>query len=71
MEDTDKNLWFATDNGISVWKVKEQQWIHLNANNREQAQVFLTLCEDDKGQMWAGSYASGIYVLDRKTGKAT
>jgi signal transduction histidine kinase/DNA-binding NarL/FixJ family response regulator/ligand-binding sensor domain-containing protein len=69
IEDSDKNLWFATDNGISVLKVKEQQWHHLNTNNRDQAQVFLTLCEDDKGQIWAGTYASGIYVLDRKTGK--
>jgi signal transduction histidine kinase/ligand-binding sensor domain-containing protein/DNA-binding NarL/FixJ family response regulator len=68
MEDSDKNLWFATDNGISIWMLNEQRWKHLNTNKREQAQVFLTLCEDDNGQIWAGTYASGIYVLDRETG---
>lgn len=68
LEDSNKNLWFATDNGISVWKRENRQWLHLNANHRDKAQVFLTLCEDDQGQIWAGSYASGVYVLDKETG---
>lgn len=69
IEDRHKNLWFATDNGISFWDTKSNQWKALYYNNQEQAQVFLSLCEDEKGRIWAGTYSSGIYLLDAQTGK--
>lgn len=69
LEDRDGKIWFATDNGISCWDVASDQWKNLYFNKLEQAQVFLTLCEDDQGRIWAGSYSSGIYVLDGKTGR--
>lgn len=69
LEDHDGKLWFATNNGISRWDVKSGQWKNFYFNKLQQAQVFLTLCEDDQGRIWAGSYSSGIYVLDRKTGQ--
>lgn len=69
IEDSENNMWFATDNGISYWKVNEGEWQHFYENNREQAQVFLTICEDKNGHIWAGSYASGVYVLNPKTGE--
>ena len=69
LEDRDGKIWFATDNGISCWDVASGQWKNLYFNKLEQAQVFLSLCEDDQGRIWAGSYSSGIYVLDRKTGR--
>lgn len=68
LEDSDGKIWIATNNGISVWNPLSDQWKNLFNNKLEQAQVFLTLCEDDKGRIWAGSYSSGVYVLDRKTG---
>jgi len=69
LEDRDGKIWFATNNGISCWDVISGQWKNFYFNKLEQAQVFLTLCEDDQGRIWAGSYSSGIYVLDRKTGR--
>jgi len=69
IEDTDGKIWFATNNGISCWDVASGHWENLYCNKLEQAQVFLALCEDNQGRIWAGSYSSGIYVLDRKTGK--
>ena len=69
IEDHDGKIWFATDNGISCWDVVSDKWKNFYFNKLEQAQVFLTLCEDDKGRIWAGSYSSGIYVLDGKTGQ--
>ncbi|MCF8357878.1 MAG: response regulator [Prolixibacteraceae bacterium] len=71
LEDSRKNLWFATDNGISVRKANGQEWSHFYTNNQKQAQVFLTLYEDRKGQIWAGSYSSGVYVIDAESGKQT
>ena len=69
IEDQGGNIWFATDNGISCWDISSGKWKNFYCNKLKQAQVFLTLCEDDRGRIWAGSYSSGIYVLDRKTGK--
>jgi signal transduction histidine kinase/DNA-binding response OmpR family regulator/ligand-binding sensor domain-containing protein len=62
-------IWFATNNGISCWNTLLNQWKSYYSNKLEQAQVFLTLCKDDKGQIWAGTYSSGVYILDEMTGK--
>ncbi|MBN1819268.1 MAG: response regulator [Prolixibacteraceae bacterium] len=69
IEDSRGKLWFATNNGISVWDVSSNHWETFYRNNLEHAQVFLSLCEDSKGRIWAGSYSSGLYILDGKTGK--
>lgn len=68
IEDKRGNMWFATNNGISHWIVSKNQW-RTYYDNRDDANVFLTLCEDNHGNIWAGSYASGVYVLDGNTGK--
>lgn len=68
-EDSRGNIWFATNNGISRWKVSTNQWDIFYRNKHEQAQVFLALCEDNNGNIWAGTYSSGVYVLDGNTGK--
>ena len=69
IEDSRNNIWYATNNGISCWDVKNNRWKSFYENNQKQAQVFLTLCEDAKGRIWAGTFSSGVYVLDEKTGK--
>lgn len=69
VEDHKGRIWFATNNGISCWNIKTNQWKSYYNNKLEQAQVFLTINEDDKGRIWAGSYSSGVYVLDEDTGK--
>ncbi|MFY9153958.1 MAG: response regulator [Prolixibacteraceae bacterium] len=68
-EDSDGKIWLATNNGISYWDIRSDKWKNFYFNKLKQAQVFLSLCEDDNGRIWAGSYSSGIYVLDRKTGQ--
>ena len=69
LEDTDGNLWFATNNGLSFLEVATNRWKTYYRDNTEQARVFLSLCEDDRGRIWAGTYSSGVYLIDRKTGK--
>ncbi len=68
IEDSRGNIWFATDNGISCWNMKSNNWRTFFHNKQEQAQVFLSLCEDDRNRIWAGTYSSGVYVLDENTG---
>ncbi len=69
VEDHNGKMWFATNNGISCWNVKTNQWRSFYSNKLEHAQVFLSICEDDYGRIWTGSYSSGVYVLDGNSGK--
>ena len=69
VEDREGHIWFATNNGLSRWDATSGRWTHYYQDKSEQAKVFLALCEDNQGHIWAGSYSSGIYLLDRKTGK--
>lgn len=69
LEDSKGDIWFATNNGISRWRVATNEWDIYYQNKQAQAQVFLALCEDNEGNIWAGSFSSGFYVLDRNTGK--
>ena len=69
IEDHSGKIWFATNNGISCWDVSSNTWKNFYCNELEQTQVFLALCEDNRGRIWAGSYSSGVYVLDQKTGR--
>jgi signal transduction histidine kinase/DNA-binding response OmpR family regulator/streptogramin lyase len=69
IEDRWGKLWFATNNGICCWDLSTNQWSRFHNDNESQAQVFLTLCEDNQGRIWAGTYSSGLYLLDSRTGK--
>ena len=69
IEDSRGNIWFATDNGISHWNVHQNKWQTFFQNKQEEAQVFLSLCEDNNNRIWAGTYSSGVYILDLNTGR--
>lgn len=65
IEDAKGNIWFATNNGISRYTPETDNWLRLFVNEQNQSQVFLSLCEDANGNIWAGTYASGVYVIDK------
>jgi signal transduction histidine kinase/DNA-binding response OmpR family regulator/ligand-binding sensor domain-containing protein len=69
IEDKWGKLWFATNNGICSWDQSSNKWKSYYNDKSTHAQVFLTLCEDDHDRIWAGTYSSGVYVLDSKTGR--
>jgi len=69
IKDSKNNLWLATNNGVSYWDVHTDKWRTYYKNKSNQAQVFLSLCEDNEGRIWCGTYSSGIYVIDRQSGK--
>lgn len=69
IEDSKGDIWFATNNGIYRWRVATDRWDSYYKNKENQAQVFQTLCEDDENRIWAGTYSSGFYVLDRESGR--
>lgn len=71
IEDRDQDLWFATNNGISLYQTKTKKWktffkysINESANYNH---IFMTLCEVSPGIIWAGGYSSGIYQINKMT----
>ena len=37
----------------------------MQADARDRSHVILSICADTEGQIWAGTYSSGVYVFDR------
>jgi signal transduction histidine kinase/ligand-binding sensor domain-containing protein/DNA-binding response OmpR family regulator len=69
-EDTEGDIWFGTNNGISIFYRKTGKWKHcLTESKSINKNVILTLCEIADGKMWAGGYAFGIAEIDKKTGQ--
>ncbi len=63
LEDDDGDVWYATNQGISVHFQKEGLWKHFLKEN-----VFLALCNDGNGNVWAGGYGTGVYCLHKRSG---
>lgn len=60
IEDSDQNMWFGTNNGVSFWNRAKNQWKHLLISN-----TILTIIEDSQHKIWIGTYSAGVYVLDK------
>lgn len=69
LEDEEGKLWFATNNGLSSLNPESGRWNTYYQDTKENAQVFTILCEDESGRIWAGTYSSGVYLLDKRTGR--
>lgn len=69
IEDADGDLWFATNNGISLYKSDTKQW-HSFFSEFDAVPIknntFISLCEISPGIIWAGGHSSGIYQIDKK-----
>ncbi len=62
MEDRYKNLWFATNNGISIKKNIDGNWKHIldNKSTVEKNAVVLSLSNADDGNVWVGGFGFGL-----------
>ncbi|RHJ51710.1 response regulator [Bacteroides sp. AM10-21B] len=71
IEDREGDLWFATNNGISLYEHRTKQWhSFLSVFDKEhtnQSHTFISLCEISPGVIWAGGYSSGIYQINKKS----
>lgn len=70
IEDHDGDIWFATNNGISLYRHKTNEWhsflSSFDSGNKAKNHVFISLCEIEPGTIWAGGYSSGIYQIDKQ-----
>lgn len=60
-EGGNSDLWFATDNGISILNESANTWHHVLKGT-----VVVTLCRAQSGNIWAGTYGDGVYLLNQK-----
>jgi ligand-binding sensor domain-containing protein len=65
LEDSRGNIWFGTNNGLSILK-KNNHWIHLFRRQGNELNVFLALCEDNRGNVWAATYSGGVYIINNQ-----
>lgn len=70
IEDSEGDLWYGTNNGISFYNSKTGEWhsfmSSFDKNERNKNHIFTTLCEVTPGTIWAGGYSSGIYQINKK-----
>ncbi len=70
LEDSEGDIWFATNNGISLWLRKSGEWRSFlstfDPTIHNHNHIFLSLCEAAPGILWTAGYAPGIYQIDKK-----
>lgn len=77
LEDMEGDVWFATNNGVSRYCPHEKggKWYtYLSSFNPEiqnKNHTFLSLCEFRPGEIMVGGYNSGLYQINKWTGKIT
>lgn len=70
IEDSEGDVWYGTNNGISLYRSKTGQWhsfmSSFDKNEQNKNHIFTTLCEVSPGIIWAGGYSSGIYQINKR-----
>lgn len=73
IEDSYGDIWFATSNGISCYNIKNKTWKNYFSQYTKDSyndnHIFTSLCEYKPGMILAGGYMSGIYEINKNTGK--
>lgn len=69
IEDKYQNLWFATNNGISIKNKIDGSWKHILNNNSsiEKNAVVLSLCKSNDGNIWAGGFGFGLKKINQSS----
>ncbi len=68
-QDSDGDCWYGTNKGVSLYQPKLHKWTHYLDGMGHGAKVVLALAEDSKGNIWAGGYGTGVYCIQKKTGR--
>ena len=72
LEDSEGDLWYGTNNGISLYQPRKDKWTHyLNekGGDANYPSVVLALCEDSRKNIWAGGYGVGVFCINKQTGQ--
>ncbi|MFA9391586.1 MAG: two-component regulator propeller domain-containing protein [Prolixibacteraceae bacterium] len=72
-QDSDNNIWFGTNNGVSILQANGQ-WSHLagmKGSEEISGYKILAICEDNQRRIWIGGYANGLHCYNKNTGLLT
>ena len=58
LQGRDGKIWYATDNGVSVYDEKTHLWHHGLKDK-----VALTLCQTKEGKILVGTYGNGVFEM--------
>lgn len=73
-EDSDGDLWFGTNKGLSFYSEKNKRWTHYLSENNSLSRdnsVILAIKEDANKDIWVGGYATKLLKINKRTGKIT
>jgi signal transduction histidine kinase/ligand-binding sensor domain-containing protein/DNA-binding response OmpR family regulator len=73
-EDSDGDIWFGTNEGVSVYSQTKQKWNYLSEiqhTSKISGYKILSICEDNQKRIWIGGYANGVQCYDKKTRQLT
>ena len=70
IEDSDGDIWVATNNGVSCYHTRTKKWTTLLSSHdlgrQDQNYVYISLCESTPGTILVGGYMSGMYRINKK-----
>ena len=69
MEDSQGTLWAGTATGLTVYNPNQDRFLPVAVENDEPLNV-TSLYEDRAHNLWIGSRGSGLFLLDKATGRA-
>lgn len=60
------NIWFSNDEGLFVFDRRNKQTNKIKLPLSKNTHI-ISLYEDEKGNIWAGSFGSGLFCIDPKS----
>ncbi|MCM1504522.1 MAG: ATP-binding protein [Muribaculum sp.] len=68
-EDSKGQLWIGTNSGLSCWNPETDTWSNFFNDDNDESFIVQAVCQDNEGNIWAGTYSHGIYVIDSASKK--
>ena len=66
-EDTEHNMWIGTSSGIFIvnTQTRENTFHYTSANSSLPENIIRSIVQDNKGQMWIGTFGQGLSVFTK------
>ncbi|MBV2129614.1 sensor histidine kinase [Arsukibacterium indicum] len=67
--DSQQRLWLGSSTGVALWLPEQQRFVRIRQDNGEPLQDYINaIVEDQQGNIWLGTGASGLYLIPPAAG---